>query len=324
MDRRAFIGSLVGGLVAAPLAAEAQAVGKVYRIGFISNSTRPAGTVLVEAFRRGLADLGWVEGRNISIEYRWAEGDMGRHPRLAAELVALKAEVIVLAGTAAARAALQATQTIPIVATIVGDPVAAGLVKSLAKPGGNFTGIAWQSSDLVTKQLQLLQEMAPTATRFAALGHSAAPTARTAAETTARLLGVKLEVFEIGVPADVPTAFKAIERGRAEALIVLPSPMFYSERRRVAQLAARHRLPSIYEVREYVDEGGLASYGPDFPEMYRRAATYVDRILKGAMAGQLPMEQPTKFAFVLNLKTAKALGLTIPPSLLQRADQVIE
>ena len=324
MDRRAFIGTLAGSLLAAPLAAEAQPAGKVYRIGFLSNSTRPAGTVLVDAFRRGLADLGWVEGQNTSIEYRWAEGDMGRHPRLVAELVALKAEVIVLAGTAAARAALQATQTIPIVATVVGDPVASGLVRSLAKPAGNLTGIAWQSSDLVTKQLQLLQEMAPTATRFAALGHSAVPAARTAVETTARLLGLKLEVFEIGAPADVPAAFKAIERGRAEALIVLPSPMFYSERRRVAQLAARHRLPAIYEVKEYIDEGGLASYGPSFPDMYHRAATYVDRILKGARAGELPMEQPTKFEMVINLRTAKALGLTIPPSLLQRADQVIE
>ena len=324
MPRRAFMAVIAGSLLAAPLAAEAQPAGKVYRIGFMSNSTRPAGTGLVDAFRRGLADLGWVEGKSISIEYRWAEGDMGRHPRLVAELVASKAEVIVLAGTAAARAALQATRTIPIVAAIVGDPVASGLVRSLARPGGNLTGIAWQAGDLVTKQLQLLQEMAPTVTRFAALGHSAVPTARTSVATAARLLGLKLEVFEIGVPADVPTAFKAMERGRAEALIVLPSPMFYSERRRLAQLAARHRLPAIYEVKAYVDEGGLASYGPSFPEMYRRAATYVDRILKGEMPGELPMEQPTKFDFVINLKTAKALGLAIPPSLLQRADQVIE
>jgi putative ABC transport system substrate-binding protein len=324
MDRRAFISGITLGLLAAPLAAEAQQAGKVYRIGFISNSTRPAGAALVGPFQQGLAELGWVEGQNISIEYRWAEGDMGRHPRLAAELVALKVEVIVLAGTAAARAALQATQTIPIVAAVVGDPVASGLVKSLAKPGGNLTGGAWQSGELITKQLQLLQQMAPTATRFAALGHSAMPAARTAVETTARSLGVKLEVFQVSVPADVPAAFKAIERGRAEALIVLPSPMFYAERRQLAQLAARHRLPAIYEVKEYVDEGGLASYGPSFPEMYRRAATYVDRILKGAMPGELPMEQPTKFVLVINLKTAKALGLTVPPSLLQRADQVIE
>ena len=324
MDRRAFIGTLTGGLLAAPLAAAAQQAGKVSRIGFISNSTRPADPALVDDFRRGLAELGWVEGQTISIEYRWAEGEMGRHPRLVAELVALKVEVIVLAGTVAARAALQATQAIPIVATVVGDPVASGLVKSLAKPGGNLTGGAWQSGELITKQLQLLQEMAPTATRFAALGHSGVPAARTAVETTARSLGVKLEVFQIGVPADVAAAFKAIERGRAEALIVLPSPMFYAERRRLAELAARHRLPAIYEVKEYVDEGGLASYGPSFPEMYRRAATYVDRILKGAMPGELPMEQPTKFVLAINLKTAKALGLTIPPSLLQRADPVIE
>jgi ABC-type uncharacterized transport system substrate-binding protein len=212
------MGIIAGGLLATPLAVEGQPF--VHRIGFISNSTRPAGTSFLDAFR------------------------------LVAELVALKVEVIVLAGTAAARAALQTTQTIPIVATVVGDPVASGLVKSLAKPGGNLTGGAWQSSELITKQLQLLQEMAPTATRFAALGHSAVPAARTAAATTARSLGVKLEVFQIRVPADVAAAFKAIERGRAEALIVLPSPVFYAEGRRLAELAARHRLPAIYEVKE--------------------------------------------------------------------------
>jgi putative tryptophan/tyrosine transport system substrate-binding protein len=324
IDRRTFLAGTGVVLLAAPLGVEAQPVRKVQRIGFIGNAKPTEGTTLVDAFRQGLKELGWVEGRNISIEYRWAEGDLERSPRLVAELVALKVDVIVLAGTVAARAALQATRTIPIVVTIVGDPVVSGLVTSLAKPGGNLTGLAWQANDLVTKQLQLLLEAVPQTTRVAALGHSANPTARTAAEAAARSLGVKLDVIEIGLPADIPGAFEAAKRGRATALIVLPSPMFYGERRRLAELAARHRLPAIYEVKAYVDAGGLASYGPSFSDMYRRAATYVDKILKGAEPGDLPMEQPTKFELVINLKTAKALGLTIPPSLLGRADEAIQ
>jgi putative ABC transport system substrate-binding protein len=295
MERRAFLSGTTVGLLAAPRAAGTQPVGKVHRIGFIGNSNPAEGTTLVDAFRQGLGELSWVEGRNVAIEYRWAEGDLGRSPQLVAELVALKVDVILLAGTVAARAALQATRTIPIVTSIVGDPVAGGLVKSLAKPGGNLTGLAWQATDLVTKQLQLLQEAVPLATRVAALGHSANPMGRTAAEAAARSLGVKLDVIEIGLPADIPGAFEAAKRRRPGALIVLPSPMFYGERRRLAELAARHRLPAIYEVKAYVDAGGLASYGPSFPEMYRRAATYVDKILKGAKPDDLPMEQPTKF-----------------------------
>jgi len=316
--------AVAGGLLAAPLAVEAQPVRKVPRIGFLGNARPAEGRTLVDAFREGLGELGWTEGRNVSIEYRWTEGDLGRSPQLVAELVALRVDVIVLAGTVAARAALQATRTIPIVTSIVGDPVASGLVTSLAKPGRNLTGLAWQASDLVTKQLQLLLEAVPQTTRVAAIGHSSSPTARPAAEAAARSLGVKLDVIEVGLPADIPGAFEAAKRGRPGALIVLPSPMFYGERRRLAELAARHRLPAIYEVKAYVEAGGLASYGPSFPDMYRRAATYVDKILKGAEPGNLPMEQPTKFELVINLKTAKALGLTISPALLARADQVIE
>jgi putative ABC transport system substrate-binding protein len=296
----------------------------VHRIGFISNSNPTSGTGLVDAFRRGLADLGWAERQNIHIEYRWAEGDFGRYPRLTAELVALKVDVIVLSGTAAARAAVQATRTIPVVAAVIGDPVAGGLVRSLAKPGGNLTGLAWQARDLVTKQLQLLQETVPRATRVAALGHAVIPGVRASAEGAARSLGMQVRMVDIEAPADIPGAFEAIQRSGAEVLIVLPSPMFYAERRRLAEMAARHRLPAIYEVKEYVDEGGLMSYGPSFPDMYRRAATYVDKILKGAGPGGLPMEQPTKFEFVINLKTAKALGLTIPPPVLARADELIQ
>jgi len=323
MDRRAFIAGTTT-LVAVPFAVEAQPVGKVYRIGFISNSTPTAGTTFVDSFRRGLADLGLAERQNIQIEYRWAEGDLGRHPRLAAELVALKVDVIVLAGTAAARAAVQATRTIPVVAAVIGDPVPNGLVRSLAKPGGNLTGLAWQASDLVTKQLQLLRETVPRATRVGALGHAAIPGVRRAAEGAARSIGVQVHIIDIEAPAEIPGVFEAMQRRGAETLIVLPSPMFYAERRRLAALAARDRLPAIYEVKEFVDEGGLMSYGPSFLDMYRRAATYVDKILKGATAGDLPMEQPTRFELVINLKTAKALGLTIPPGVLARADEVIQ
>ena len=278
----------------------------------------------MDAFRQGLADLGWIERQTIQIEYRWAEGDLGRHPRLAAELAALKVDVMVLAGTAAARAAMQATRTIPIVVALVGDPVADGLVRSLAKPGGNLTGLAWQTGDLVTKQLQLLQETVPRATQVAAIGHAANPAARSTLEPAARSLGVQVHLTDIEAPADIAGVFEAMERRRAEVLLVLPSPMFYAERRRLAELAARHRLPAVYETRDFVDAGGLMSYGPSFPDMYRRAATYVDKILKGAKPGDLPMEQPTKFEFVINLKTAKALGLTIPPAVLARADALIQ
>jgi putative ABC transport system substrate-binding protein len=324
MDRRRFLLTGLAGAVVAPLGAGAQQAGKVWRIGFVSNSSPVSGEALAGAFRQGLTDLGWVDGQNVAIEYRWAEGDLGRHSRLTAELVAQKVDVLVLAGTVAARAALQATRTIPIVEAAVGDPVESGLAVSLARPGGNLTGLAWQSGELVTKQLQLLREALPRATRMVALRHAVSTPSRTVLQGAAQSLGVKLDVIDVGVPADLPRAFGSARRARAEALIVVPSPLFYSERRRLTELATLHRLPAIYEVKAFVDEGGLASYGPSFPEMFRRAATYVDKILKGANPGGLPMEQPTKFELVINLKTAKALGLTIPPSLLARADQVIE
>ena len=319
--------ALARGVLCIPLVASAQPAGpagKVPRIGLISNANPTSGATFVNGFRGGLADLGWIERQNIHIEYRWAEGDLGRHSRLTAELAALKVDVMVVAGTAAARAAMQATRTIPIVVALVGDPVAGGLVGSLAKPGGNLTGLAWQTSDLVTKQLQLLQETVPRATQVAAIGHAANPAARSAVEPAARSLGVQVHVIDIEAPADIPGVFEAIQRRRAEVLLVLPSPMFYAERRRLAELAARYRLPAVYETRGFVEAGGLMSYGPSFPDMYRRAATYVDKILKGAKPGDLPMEQPTKFEFVINLKTAKALGLRIPPPVLAPADELIQ
>jgi putative tryptophan/tyrosine transport system substrate-binding protein len=324
MNRRVFIAAVGFGGLVAPARVAAQPAGRTARIGHIINSNPAESRALSDALRQGLGELGWVAGRNLNIEYRWAEGDLGRLPRLVAEMVGLKVEVIVLAGTAAARAAIEGARTTPIVVTAVGDPVAAGLVTSLSRPGGNLTGLAWQASDLVTKQLQLLLEAVPRAGRIAALGHSANPTMRVAVESAARSLGVTIDVFDVGAPADIPGAFEAAKRKRPGALIVLPSPMFYAERRRLAALAARDRLPAIYEVKAYVDAGGMASYGPSFPEMYRRSATYVDKILNGVKPGDLPMEQPTKFELAINFKTAKALGLTIPPLLLQRVDHLVE
>jgi len=323
MDRRRFLLTSLAGVVAAPLAAEGQFAASA-RIGLLNNSSASDGRALVDAFRQGMAELGWVDGRNLTIDIRWAESDLSRQPRLVGELIAARSDVIVVAGTSASRAALQATRIVPIVVAAVGDPDTQGLVATLARPGGNITGLAWQASDLVTKQIQILQEAIPGPDRLAALWHPASVPVRPAAEAAARTLGIKLNVLEIRGPADIPGAFAAAQRGRAEALIVLPSPMFYGQRRRLAELAGHHRLPAVYEVKAYVDDGGFMSYGPSFPEMYRRAASYVDRILKGARPGDLPMEQPTKFELVINLKTAKALGLTIPPSLLARADQVVD
>jgi putative ABC transport system substrate-binding protein len=315
----------VAGLRAArPEAGEALEPGKAHRIGFISNGSRQTHQPLLDAFVAGLREHSWIEGTNIVLETRWAEGDMSRHPRLARELVALPVDVIVLAGTAAARAATQATRRIPIVATVVGDPVASGLVSSLARPGGNLTGLAWQASDLATKQLQLLQEIVPATERVAVLAHAANRSPRVAAEAAARTLGMKLDVVEVDAPSAIPAAFETVQRSGARMLLVLPSPMFFVERRRLSELAARYRIPATYEVKEYVDAGGLLSYGPSFPEMYRRAASFVDRILKGARAGDLPMEQPTQFVLAINQTTAKRLGLTIPPSVLLRAEHLVE
>ena len=302
----------------------AQAAPRSARVGLINNANPRDGGSLADAFRQGMSDAGWVEGRNLAIEYRWAESDLSRHPRLVGELLGARVDVIVLAGTAAARAARQATSTVPIVVTAVGDPVELGLVASLARPGANLTGLAWQSSDLATKQIQILHETVPRLSRLAAMWHSANPAIRETAQIAARALDLKLQAIEVPSPGSIPGAFDTARRGRAEALIVLPSPMFYAQRKQLAELAARHRLPATYEVKAYVDDGGLLSYGPSFPEMYRRAASYVDRILKGATPGDLPMEQPSKFELALNLKTARALKLAIPPTLHLRADHIVE
>jgi putative tryptophan/tyrosine transport system substrate-binding protein len=327
LDRRAFLGVITGGLLTAPLAAEAQQTAKIARIGFLSPAADPR---LREAFLQGLRDLGYVEGRNLVIEIRSAEGKFERLPALAAELVALKVDVIVVGGTPAALAAKQATTILPIVVSAAGDLVASGLVTSLTRPGGNVTGLSMLSSDLVGKCLELLKQAVPGVSRVAVLWQPGVLDEHTekdilkGAEVAARALGVQLQFVEARGPKDFDRAFSEITRARPGALTVLPSSMFLTERRRLVDLAAKNRLPAVYFVREFVDAGSFMSYGPNLPDLSRRAATYVDKILKGAKPGDLPIEQPTKFELVINLKTAKGLGLTIPPSLLQRADQVIE
>jgi putative ABC transport system substrate-binding protein len=313
----------------APLAASAQQAAKVPRIGYLATNLA-AGPHQAEAFRQGLRDLGYVEGRNVVIEYRSAEGKLERLPALAAELVALKVDVIVAAvGTVAALAAKRATSTLPIVFIGAGEPVTSGLVTSLARPGGNVTGLSLLFPELVGKCLELLTQAVPGVSRVAVLWQPGAVGERTekdnlkAADVAGRALGVRIQFVEARGPADIDRAFSDMTRARAGALTVLSTPMFGSERRRLMDLAAKNRLPAVYQFREYVDAGALMSYGPNLADLVRRAATYVDKILKGTKPADLPVEQPTKFELVINLKTAKALGLTIPPSVLQRADEVI-
>jgi putative ABC transport system substrate-binding protein len=328
MDRRIFL-TTVAGLLAAPLAAEAQQAAKVARIGYLAHDLA-ANPHMPEAFRQGLRDLAYVEGRNLVIEYRDAEGKSERLPALAAELVALKVDVILAGGTPQALAAKQATRTLPIVFANSGDPVGSGLVTSLARPGGNVTGLSNLGTELVGKCLEQLTQAVPGVSRVAALWQPGVLPERTdkdmlkGAEVAARALGVRLQFVEARGPADFDRAFSDMTRARADALTVLRSSMLSNERRRLVDLAAKNRLPTVYPWREFVDAGGLMSYGANVADLFRRAATYVDKILKGAKPADLPVEQPTRFELVINLKTAKALGLTIPPLLLGRADEVIQ
>jgi putative ABC transport system substrate-binding protein len=326
VNRRAFVAGCLG-LLAAPLAAGAQSAGKVYRIGWLANDRDPPGD---EAFQQGLRELGWIEGQNLLIEYRFADGKPERLPALAAELVALKVDVVVAPNTPAALAAKHATRTLPIVFIGAGDPVTSGLVTTLARPGGNVTGLSVLSTELVGKWLELLKQAVPGVSRVAALWQPGAMDERTdkdmqeGAEVAAQALGVRLQFVEARGPADFDRAFSDMTKARVGALTVRPAPMFISERRRLVDLAAKNRLPAVYAWREFVDAGGLMAYGPNLSDLYRRAATYVDKILKGAKPGDLPVEQPTKFELVLNLKTAGALGLTMPPAVLARADEIIQ
>jgi putative ABC transport system substrate-binding protein len=320
---------VLGGLFS-PVTAEAEQATKIARIGYLATNlagTPPASHV---AFLEGLRDLGYVEGRNVVIEYRDAEGKVERFPALLAELIALKVDVIVAPGTPAALAAKHATKTLPIVFPVAVDPVQSGLVTSLARPGGNVTGLSALVSELVGKCLEQLTQAVPGVSRVAVLWQPGGLDERTekdmlkGAEVAGRALGVRLQFVQARGPADFERAFSEMTKARAGALTVLTSVMFVNERRRLVDLAAENRLPAAYAQREFVDAGGLMSYGTNVADLFRRAATYVDRILKGAKPGDLPVEQSTKFELVINLKAAKALGLTIPPSVLARADQVIE
>ncbi len=326
MNKRETIVALVA-LGAVPLAAEAQQATKIPRIGYLSGNLAN-GLHMTEGFRQGLRDLGYVEGRNVAIEFRDAQGKLERLPALAAELVALKVDVIVVGGTVAALAAKQATKTLPIVFISAIDPVADGLVTSLARPGGNVTGLSALAPELVGKRLEQLKQAVPGVSQVAvlwqpgALGERTEKDLRKQAEVAARALGVRLQFVEARGPDDFNRAFSDMTRAHAGALTVLGSTMLINERRRLVDLAAKYRLPAVYGLREYVDAGGLMCYGPNNADMSRRAATYVDKILKGAKPDDLPVEQPTKFELVINLKTAKALGLSIPPSLLQHAEVI--
>jgi putative ABC transport system substrate-binding protein len=328
IGRRTFIGILGSGLLAAPLAAGAQQAGKIYRIGYLSSGSSTTGPHLLEAFRQGLRELGWVEGQNTIIEYRRAEGRLERLSDLAAELVRLQVDTIVAPVIQDVAAAKKATGTIPIVMVAVTDPVGTGLIASLARPGGNVTGLAFSvGAETYGKGLGLLKETVPNLRRVAILWNPANPTQPLAIRVVkgaARSMGVQLQLLEARGPNDFDGAFAVMAKERSGALLVVSDIEFFLHRARLAELAARSRLPAIYGARDYVDAGGLMSYGPSLVVQFRRAATYVDRILKGAKPGDLPVEQPTTFELVINLKTAKTLGLTIPPSLLQQADQVIE
>ena len=327
--RRQFIGTLTGALLASPLAARAQQAAKVYRLGLLGGSppNSPGGRRAWEGFFQGMRELGYVEGQNILVEGRFYGDHTERLPALAAELVQLKVDVIVAGAAPAPEAAQRATSTIPIVMAIHSDPVGSGLVVSLAKPGKNVTGLSTLGPELTGKRLQLLKEAVPGISRVAVLSN---PTDTTQAlllreaQVAARSLKAHLQVLEARAPSDFAGAFSAMTKERAGGVLVLTSSMFYDQRTRIAELAARSRLPAIYTVKDYAEAGGLMAYGVNLGEGFRRAATYVDKILKGARPADLPVEQPTKFDLVINLKTAKALGLTIPPSLLQGADEVIQ
>ena len=325
MRRREFI-TLLGGAAAWPLAARAQQAGKVPVIGYFGSGTPLTDSQWLAAFVQRMRELGWVDGRNVAIEVRWAEGRNERFAEIAAELVRLKVDVILTHNTAPALAAKRATSVIPIVFAVSGDPVGTGVVASLARPGGNVTGLSSQTNDTASKRLELLREIVPSLRDLAVMANVGNPLSvleMREVEATARRLGQEVATFEIQRAEDIAPTFEAL-KGRADALYVCGDPLFDTNRTRIITLALAARLPSISDFPEYVDAGGLASYGPNFPDLFRRAAGYVDKILRGAKPGDIPVEQPTKFDLVVNLTTAKALGIEMPASVLARADEVIE
>ena len=327
--RRKLVIALGASTLTAPLASFAQQPVRVPRVGFLSPNapTGKASQIGLEGLRQGLRELGYVEGKNITLEPRWAEGKWERLPDLAAELVRLKVDVIVTMTSPAVRAAKEATTTIPIVMAYIIDPVATGFVATLARPGGNVTGLSMMAPDLVRKQMELLNEVIPKVSRLAVLWNPAnlagTPQLREA-KVAARALGMQLQLVEALGPKEIDGAFAAMTREGAGALIVLADAMLISQRTRIVALAAKTRLPAVYGQQEYADAGGLMSYSASRFDSYRRAAVYVDKLLKGAKPADLPVEQPTTFQLVVNMKTAKALALTIPPSIMVRAEKVIE
>ena len=325
MQRRAFIGGVAAAAALGPRAAYAQTLAKARRIGLLMTTTPAAAAHIIVAFADGLRELGHVEGKNVLFEYRWAAGDRERFAEMAADLVRQHVDVLVASSQAAALAAQRATRTIPIVMVNASDPVEAGLVASLVRPGGNVTGLSQQlTREIRAKQLQLLKEMLPMMSRIGVL-HSAATTVGLREyEAAGQTLEVRVQVVEVRNRNDLESAFATMAQARIDALLVPADPLLFTERQRLVELAREHRLPGMYATREYAEAGGLMSYSARLSDQFRRAAIYVDKILRGASAGTLPVEAPSHYELVINLKTAKALGLTIPPSLLQRADQVIE
>ena len=326
MRRRDFIKVIAGSAVAWPLAARAQQPGKLPIIGFLGPNTRSAAGEWVAAFVQRLRELGWIDARNVAIEYRWAEGRDERYAEIAAEFARLKVDVIVTSGTPAVLASKQATSVIPIVFATAGDPVGSGLVASLARPGGNVTGLATLAAELAGKRLELLREVVPGLGRLAIMGNVGNPfTVLELGEVqaAARRLGLEIDTLEIRRAQDIAPTFEAI-KGRADALYVCTDALAHTNRIRINTSALGLRLPTMHGSRDYVEAGGLMSIGPNFSDLFRRAADLVDKILRGAKPGDIPVEQPTKFDLVINLTTAKALGLDVPPALLARADEVIE
>jgi putative ABC transport system substrate-binding protein len=327
MNRRAFVTGL-GAALAAPLAAKAQQSDKVYRLGLLDTSSPDtARKSWWDAFRQQMRTIGYIEGQNLVLERRWGEGDDDRLLKLAVELIGLKVDVLVTGGVNAAVAAKRATSRIPIVMATGADPVAVGLVNSLRQPGGNITGMTSVQADLAGKRLELIRLIAPHAARIGVLWDERSPGSRVVVretEVAARSSGLAIRSLPVRSSAALDQAFATAAREGMGALDIINSPMLLTDRQRLADLALRHRLPTVVGSREYVEAGGVVGLGTDYPDLFRRAATFVDKILKGAKPADLPVEQPTKFELVINLKTAKALGLTIPPSLLLRADHVIE
>ena len=324
--RREFI-TLLGGTAAWPLAARAQQAGKVHRIGVLETISTTLNVANFYALREGLRQLGYAEGQNLVIEYRSADGRDDRFPGLARELLALKVDVIVTRGTPAAKAVKNATSTVPVVMTASGDPVGVGLVTSLARPGGNITGLSAIVGELSPKRLELIKEIVPGLARIAVLANTSNDAVRrdwARIETAARSLGVQSQLLDLRESDALGPTFDDASARRADALVVVIDAITQANQQRIVDLAMKHRLPAIYSSREFVDAGGLISYGVSYPDLYRRAATYVDKILKGTKPADLPVVQPTKFELVINLKTAKALGIEVPPTLLARADEVIE